>query len=123
MNHLVAYHTLLQIFKIRKSQQPEYLFGILGRDNRNGHIVVTNTQLSLAKKSFTFKGSELWNHIPADIRYILRLGNYKEACRNWIKAQIPRFPNNKKRSDVCQGLGWLDTQIQIFILPLIIYVL
>ena len=57
VNQLVTYHTLLQVFKIRKSEQPEYLFGILGRDNRNGHIVVTNTGLSLAKKSFTFRGA------------------------------------------------------------------
>ena len=94
VNQLVAYHTLLQIFKIRKSQQPEYLFAILGRDNRNGHIVVTNTQLSLAKKSFTFRGSELWNQLPADIRKNHKLGNFKKACRNWIKTEIPRFPND-----------------------------
>ena len=62
VNQLVAYHTLLQIFKIRKSHQPEYLFEILGRCNRNGNIVITHTELSLAKKSFTFRGSELWNH-------------------------------------------------------------
>ena len=94
VNQLVAYHTLLQIFKIRKSQEPEYLFAILGRDNRNGHIVVTNTHLSLAKKSFTFRGSELWNQLPADIRTNHKLGNFKKACRNWIKAEIPRFPND-----------------------------
>ena len=54
VNQLVIYHTVLQVFKIRKSQQPEYLFEILGKDNRNGHIIVTNTELFLAKKSFIY---------------------------------------------------------------------
>ena len=91
VNQLVVYHTLLQIFKIRKSQQPEYLFEILGKDNRNGHIMITNTELSLAKKSFTFRGPELWNKLPKDIRNSQKIGNFKKACRNWVKENIPRF--------------------------------
>ena len=73
VNQLVVYHTLLQIFKIRKSQQPEYLFEILGKDNRNGHIMITNTELSLAKKSFTFRGPELWNNFPRTSEIAKRL--------------------------------------------------
>ena len=93
VNQLVAYHTLLQIFKIRKSHQPEYLFEILGRCNRNGNIVITHTELSLAKKSFTFRGSELWNHLPTDIRNNHSIGKFKKDCRNWVKENIQRFLN------------------------------
>ena len=67
VNQLVTYRTLLQVFKIRKSQEP-YLYEILRKDNGNSHIIVTNTGLSLAKKSFAFRGSELWNNFPSDIR-------------------------------------------------------
>ena len=91
VNQLVTYHTVLQVFKIRKSQEPEYLYDILGIDNRNGHIIVTNTGLSLAKKSFTFRGSELWNNLPSDIRKIQKIGTFKKACRDWVKDNIPRF--------------------------------
>ena len=91
VNQLVTYHTVLQVFKIRKSQEPEYLYDILGIDNRNGHIIVTNTGLSLAKKSFTFRGSELWNNLPSDIRKIQKIGTFKKACRDWVKNNIPRF--------------------------------
>ena len=67
VNQLIAYHTLLQIFKIRMTKEPEYLAEILGRDNRNGNIIVTNTDLTLAKNSFTFRGSQLWNSLPGQV--------------------------------------------------------
>ena len=91
VNQLIAYHTLIQIFKIRKSRQPEYLYEIVGRDNRNGHIIVSNTDLSLAKTSFTFRGPELWNSLPVTIRNSEKIRVFKKTCRKWIKETVPRF--------------------------------
>ena len=58
VNQLVSYHTLLAVFKIRNSGEPEYLAQFLKNDNRQSRIIVPNTQLSLAKKSFVWRGSE-----------------------------------------------------------------
>ena len=91
VNQLIAYHTLIQIFKIRHSRQPEYLYEIVGRENRNGHIIVSNTDLSLAKNSFTFRGPELWNSLPVNIRNSEKIRVFKKTCRTWIKKTIPRF--------------------------------
>ena len=93
VHQLVAYHTLLQVYKIRSSKEPEYLYERLGKDNRNGHIIVTNTELTLAKKSFTFRGAELWNSLPDQIRKNVKIGGFKKACRKWVKESIPRFPD------------------------------
>ena len=42
VNQLVAYHSLIQVYKIRKSEEPEYPHGILSNDNRNGNIGSVN---------------------------------------------------------------------------------
>ena len=56
VKQLISYHTLLTIFKMRASGEPEYLEQLLTDDNRTGRIVRTNTDLSLTMKSFTFRG-------------------------------------------------------------------
>ena len=63
VNQLVFYHSVLTVFKIRKNQEPEYLAEVLSRDNRNGRILIPNLGLTLAKKSFTMRGSENWNQL------------------------------------------------------------
>ena len=93
VTQLTAYHTLLQVYKIRKLKEPECLHEILSRENRNGNIIITNTDLSLAKTSFTFRGSELWNSLPSHIRNSEKIGTFKQACRKWVKDRIPRFYN------------------------------
>ena len=55
VNQLISYHTLLSVFKIRSSKEPEYLAQFLDNDNRNDKIIVTNTELSLAKNATTLQ--------------------------------------------------------------------
>ena len=91
VNQLVAYHTLIQVYKIRTSEEPEFLSSALKNDNRNGHIVVPNTDLTLAMKSFTFHGAKLWNSLPVHVRKCLKVGNFKTQSRKWVKEMVPRF--------------------------------
>ena len=91
VNQLLAYHTLVQVFKIRKSEEPEYLSDLLGKDNRQGSIIIPNSDLTLAKKSFVFRGAELWNKLPIQIRQSLKIGSFKIASKKWVKEKIPRF--------------------------------
>ena len=62
VQQLIVYHTLVTVFRIRKSQEPEELGVILTRDNHNGHIIMKNTQLSLYRNSLMFRGSLLWKN-------------------------------------------------------------
>ena len=91
VNQLVAYHTLIQVYKIRSCREPEYLSEILRNDNRNGNIIIPNSDLSLAKKSFSFRGAQLWNSLPVQIRSCLKISQFKKASRKWVKDQVPRF--------------------------------
>ena len=93
VNQLLAYHTLIQIFKIRTSGEPEYLKRILSNDNRNGHILIPNSELTLARKSFCFRGAELWNRVPALVRSSSKIGRFKIQTRKWVKDCVPRFPD------------------------------
>ena len=65
---LAVYHTVLSVFKIRKSEEPEYLFQKLSHDNLRGNIIIPVTQLSLAMKSFCWRGAEDWNRLPDEYR-------------------------------------------------------
>ena len=91
VNQLIAYHTLLQIYKIRSFREPEYLYDALCTDNRNGHIVVPNCDLSLALDSFTYRGARLWNNVPPHIRNCPKIGTFKKEIRKYVKQMVPRF--------------------------------
>ena len=53
---LIAYHTLLAVFKIRLSGEPEDMATTLSRDNNMSHIIMKNVVLELYRKSFVFGG-------------------------------------------------------------------
>ena len=90
VQQLIVYHTLVTVFRIRKSQEPEELGVILTRDNHNGHIM-KNTQLSLYRNSFVFRGSLLWNKLPREIRLETKMSQFKNHLRKWLLENIERF--------------------------------
>ena len=91
VKQLIVYHTLLAVYKIRQSREPEYLANFLLNDNRLGSIIVPNTTLGLAKKSFVWRGSENWNSLPLDLRKSSKVGTFKKCAKQWIIENIPRF--------------------------------
>ena len=91
VNQLVSYHTLLAVYKIRQSGEPEYLAQFLKDDNRLSSIIVPNTKLSLAKKSFVWRGSETWNSLPIDLRTCTRIGVFKKGAKQWVMNNIEGF--------------------------------
>ena len=64
VNQLIASHTLIAVFRIRKSKEPEYLARPLCRDKKQGNIVMENTMLGSYRNSFIFRGSVMWNMLP-----------------------------------------------------------
>ena len=92
VNQLVVYHTVIYIFKIRKSGEPESLATVLKNDNLvTGHILLPKPNLTLAEKSFTFRGARLWNSLPGSLRKTMRIGGFKKQLRKWITENIQRF--------------------------------
>ena len=74
---LIFYHTMIAVYKVRQSKEPEYLASFLLRENRMGNIIIPTTKLSLAKRSFVWRGSEGWNSLPQNIRKLRKLGTFK----------------------------------------------
>ena len=91
VNQLVAYHTLLTVHKIRQTGEPEYLAQFLKNDNRQDRIIIPNTTLTLAKKSFIWRGSETWNSLSLTLRKCTKIGQFKRGAKQWVMDNIPRF--------------------------------
>ena len=91
VNQLVAYNTPLTLFKIRKTGEPEYLAQFLKYDNRQDRIIIPNTQLGLAKKSFVWRGSANWNSLSQELRKCNKIGKFKRGAKQWVIDNIPRF--------------------------------
>ena len=93
VQQLIAYHTLITVFRIRLTKEPEDLATILSKDNISGHIIMKNTQLGLYRESFVFRGAVLWNRMPLSLRKETKLGVFKKNIKQWVENNIPRFPN------------------------------
>ena len=91
VNQLIQYHTVLAVYRVRSTGEPEYLARNLCNDNRNGHIIIKNTRLTLLQKSFKFRGACNWNDLPESIRNLQTIAAFKRALRSWINEHTPRF--------------------------------
>ena len=91
VNQLIFYHSALATYRIRESREPEYLASLLGRDGRTGNMIVSNTRLTLAKKSYCYRGPAHWNTIPENIRSIRKVSQFKIQLRKWIFLNVTQF--------------------------------
>ena len=91
VSQLISYHTLITVYRIRKTRTPEHLASILCRENHNGHIVMKNPKLELYRDSFIFRGAITWNNLPRNVKSSCTVGVSKKHLRKWIIGNIPRF--------------------------------
>ena len=91
VHQLVFYHSALSTFRIRGSNEPEYLGTILTRDNRVDRIIISNTNLTLAKNSYCYRGAGQWNSLPDYIRRTRKIGQFKSQLKKWITLNVPQF--------------------------------
>ena len=91
VNQLVLYHSLIAVYRIRQTNEPEYLANFLKNDNFRGQIIVPFTNLTLCQRSFCYRAAENWNVVPYMIRSLQRLDSFKRELKKWVKIKIPRF--------------------------------
>ena len=91
VNQLSFYHSALCTFRIRQSQEPEYLNDIMNRNNRANRIIIPNTDLTLAKQSYCFRGSAQWNSLPENIRNSWKISLFKSQLKKWIQQNVAKF--------------------------------
>ena len=93
VNQLVFYHTVLMVYKIKKTGEPEYLAAKLKCENYRGNIITPHTKLTLAKNSFIFRGINGWRSLPASLRTMESVKAFKNGLRSFTMECIQRFVN------------------------------
>jgi len=68
VSQLIAYHTLITIYRVRSKNAPEYLATQLTNDNRQGQIVLPHSSLEQYRKSFIYRGGTIWNKSSESVR-------------------------------------------------------
>ena len=91
VKQLIMYHSLLTVYRIRSSQEPEYLASRLSRENRYGNIILPKSNLSLHRNSFGYRAARDWNQLPQGLRQTRTINGFKKELKTWIKSEISRF--------------------------------
>ena len=91
VKQLIVYHTLLTIFRIKETNEPEELASILNKENRNKKIIIPQSNLTLYRMSFTYRGISLWNKLPKSCKETKKIGHFKAQLKIWIKEEVSRF--------------------------------
>ena len=91
VSQLIKYHSILSVYRIRKSNEPEYLANLLNRDNRNNNIIVPQSNMELYRRSFVYRSICDWNNLPKEIRNIQKIMPFKKTLKSWIKINITKF--------------------------------
>ena len=91
VKQMIVYHTLLTIYKIRLTGEPEEFASALKNENRNQKIITPLSRLTLYRRSFLYRGSIDWNTLPSSLRNSEKLGVFKKGLRIWILDNITRF--------------------------------
>ena len=101
VHQLGAYHTVVTVFRVVNTGQPEYLAQKLclkkpDQDKifpcRQLHKIEVNCTLSIARSGFLYRGSRLWNQLSLELRQETRIGVFKTKVRKWVLDHICRKP-------------------------------
>ena len=102
IHQLVAYHSANQIYNIQKHQVPKYhynrLFGTaeqagdIGTRSRVNMESRVDFRTSLARGSFFYQGSRVWNALPASMKTAANSQSFKKQARIWTKSNISVRP-------------------------------
>ena len=95
-HQLKAYHSAVQVIKIRDSQKPSYHYDRLFI-SRAPRSLATETSriefdLYLARNSFFHQASRIWKLLPQTVKLSSKLGWFKTLNMDWIKRNIAVRP-------------------------------
>ena len=94
-----AVFTLSAVHKALKNQEPSYSHSLLCpvQDPGQPDRIQTNckrveSKLSISRASFYYRGSRLYNQLPASMTNISKLDVFKKSIKQWVKDNIPLLP-------------------------------
>ena len=91
---LVFYHTMMAVYRIRKSGEPELLAEKFSKENFRGNIITPNTRLTIERNSFTFRGAMEWCSLPDSLRSLDNIDAFKKGLKKHTMMKVPRFVNS-----------------------------
>ena len=102
IRQLIAYHTILQIWRAKKNEAPKYIFNNINRkpnyrtrsvaagvSEAEGYIHIPCTQKATTKKGIMMRGPTVWNTLPMELRtHQGSLQMFKKELKLWIKNNL-----------------------------------
>ena len=91
-----ALFTLNTVHKALKTQEPSYSFSVLKPEDyqeENHHHQLNcknvNCKLSISRGGYYYRGSRLYNQIPATLTQVRNQSKFKKGAKQWVAANIP----------------------------------
>ena len=96
VRQLIAYHSLLLVFKIKKESKPASLklkfrdnFAYRTRQATSNSIVRCETpRTEMSNKAFVLNSTVVWNTLPPELRKLEKLEHFKRELKKWVKIKI-----------------------------------
>ena len=96
VQQLVAYHSVVLVYKVLKTQKPQYLYSMFSsqyqydtRQAKSGMIKHTERpRLEMSLSSFRYRAAKIFNELPPEIRNKQTLLNFKIAAKDWIRKTV-----------------------------------
>ena len=102
VHQLIAYYTLLQVHKTVVNKKPAYISekfvlrnpqeGVVLPHSQFSTIAPINRQLNLSRAGFIFRGAQLFNMLPMELRICRKYQHFKAEVRKWTQSNISIKP-------------------------------
>ena len=102
IHQLVAYHSACQVYNISNNQVPKYHYQRLFETTNETGAVETRSRSnlesrvdfksSLARGSFFYQSSRIWNALPRSAKTASNIGAFKKQVRTWSRVNISVRP-------------------------------
>ena len=89
----VEYQTVLMVYKSLHGLTPSYISDLFhtsgenyGYSLRNSHINLhlPKPRTNMMKRSFSYKGAQLWNSLPIELHESQSLNGFKYKCKQYL---------------------------------------
>ena len=100
VSQLVFYHSVILLFKVKRAEQPTYIFGMTGsvknerygaRSSQVGALRVIGSRFprhSLNENSFRWRSTRYWNQLPAQLRTMDEVNKFKKSLKSWVQDNV-----------------------------------
>ena len=89
-----AVFTLTSVHKALKNQEPLYSHSLLhpDQDQVRTNCRRVECKLSISRGIFYYRGSRLYNQLPASLTSIPKVPAFKKSVKQWVRDNIPLLP-------------------------------